>query len=65
MAIHYSILAWNFPWAEEPSVHNPWGCKEADTTGHSTRGPEKVEGGGSQLLGLSEEVPGTESQFLQ
>ena len=32
---------------------------------HSTRGPEKVEGGGSQLLGLSEEVPGTESQFLQ
>ena len=31
-ATHSSILAWIIPWTEEPGGHNPWGCKELDTT---------------------------------
>ena len=31
MATHSSILAWKFPWKEEPS----WGHKELDMTEHS------------------------------
>ena len=27
MATHFSILAWRIPWAEEPGVYSPWGCK--------------------------------------
>ena len=30
MATHSSILAWRFPWTEEPS--RLWGCKELDRT---------------------------------
>ena len=33
MATHFSILAWEIPWIEEPGrLHSPWGCKESDTT---------------------------------
>ena len=33
MAIHSSILAWRVPWTERSLVvHNPWDCKELDTT---------------------------------
>ena len=35
MATHSSILAWKFPWMEEPTVqvgYSPWGHKESDTT---------------------------------
>ena len=33
MATHSSILAWRFPWTEEPGgLHTPRGCKESDTT---------------------------------
>ena len=34
MAVHCSILAWEIPWTEEPSilgVTNTWGRKESDT----------------------------------
>ena len=31
MAIHSNILAWRFPWTEEPGRHL-WGCKESGTT---------------------------------
>ena len=34
MATHSSILAWKFPWTEEPVGCSPWGCKELDTTEH-------------------------------
>ena len=29
MATHYSILAWEIPWTEEPGglQYSPWGCK--------------------------------------
>ena len=30
MATHSSILAWRFPWIEEPG--RLWGCKVLDTT---------------------------------
>ena len=30
MATHFSILAWEIPWTEEPG--SPWGCKESDVT---------------------------------
>ena len=30
MAAHSSILAWRFPWIEEPSSYSPWGHKELD-----------------------------------
>ena len=30
IATHSSILAWKFPWTEEPS--SPWGHKESDST---------------------------------
>jgi len=26
MATHFSILAWQIPWTEEPG-YSPWGCK--------------------------------------
>ena len=29
---HFSILAWEIPWTEEPSGLRPWGCKKSDTT---------------------------------
>ena len=33
MATHFSILAWEIPWIEEPGrLPSPWGCKESDTT---------------------------------
>ena len=32
MATHFSILAWKFPWMEEPGGYSPPGCKELDTT---------------------------------
>ena len=27
MAIHFSILAWEIPWTEEPVSYSPWGRK--------------------------------------
>ena len=28
MTIHFSILVWKIPWAEEPGrLYSPWGCK--------------------------------------
>ena len=44
MAIHSSILAWRIPWAEEPEVLSPWGCKEMDMTKWL-----RTEGGFSEL----------------
>ena len=35
MATHYSILAWEIPWTEEPGGLNLWSCKESDR-------PEKI-----------------------
>ena len=33
MATHSSILAWRFPWTEEPSgLYSLWGHKESDMT---------------------------------
>ena len=33
MATHSSILAWKFPWTEDPGrLYSPWGCKESDMT---------------------------------
>ena len=32
MATHSSILAWRFPWTEEPGGHSPWGGTELDMT---------------------------------
>ena len=32
MTTHSSILAWRFPWTEEPMVYSPWGHKESETT---------------------------------
>ena len=32
MAPHSSILAWKFPWTEDPWGYSPWGPKESDTT---------------------------------
>ena len=32
MATHSSILAWKFPWTEDPWGYSPWGPKESDTT---------------------------------
>ena len=26
-ATHFSILAWEIPWTEEPDGYSPWGCK--------------------------------------
>ena len=31
MTTHYSILAWDIPWTEEPGGLQPWGHKEIDT----------------------------------
>ena len=31
-ATHSSILAWRFPWTEEPGRLSPWDCKELDVT---------------------------------
>ena len=30
MTIHSSILAWRFPWTEEPGDYSLWDCKESD-----------------------------------
>ena len=32
MATNSSILAWRFPWTEEPAELQSWGCKESNTT---------------------------------
>ena len=32
MATHFSILAWNFPWPEEPDRATAHGVAESDTT---------------------------------
>ena len=32
MATHTSILAWRFPWTEEPGVYSPRGQKDLDMT---------------------------------
>ena len=32
MATHFSILAWEIPWTEEPGGNSPWGHKDSDTT---------------------------------
>ena len=32
MANHSRILAWRFPWTEEPSRLQSWGCQESDMT---------------------------------
>ena len=32
MAMHSSILAWKFPWTEEPGGHSPWSHEVSDTT---------------------------------
>ena len=32
MATHYTILAWEIPWTEEPVAYSPWGCKKLDAT---------------------------------
>ena len=31
-AIHFSVLAWEIPWTEEPDGCSPWGHKESDRT---------------------------------
>ena len=36
MATHSSNLAWRIPWTEEPGRLHSIGCKELDTTQHST-----------------------------
>ena len=30
--MHFSILAWRIPWAEEPGSYSLWGHKKSDTT---------------------------------
>ena len=32
MAIHFSILAWRIPWAEEPGSYSLWGHKKSNMT---------------------------------
>ena len=32
MATHSNILAWKFPWTEEPAGYSPWGGNKSDTT---------------------------------
>ena len=32
MATHFSILAWETPWTEEPDRLQSWGSKELDMT---------------------------------
>ena len=27
MVIHFSILAWEIPWTEEPGEFSPWSCR--------------------------------------
>ena len=35
MAAHFSILAWEIPWTEEPAEgYSPWSHKESDTIEH-------------------------------
>ena len=36
MATHSSILAWRFPWTEEPGGLQSVGCKESNTTERQT-----------------------------
>ena len=35
MTAHSSILAWEIPWAEEPSGLHPWDPKKSDMTEHT------------------------------
>ena len=35
MATHSSILAWRFPWTEEPGGLQSKGCKESNMTAHT------------------------------
>ena len=32
MATHFSSLAWEIPWTEEPGGYSPWGCKSHNMT---------------------------------
>ena len=39
MATHFSTLAWEIPWTEEPGrLYSPWGCKRV-----RSRNSESVE----------------------
>ena len=44
MATHSAILTWKIPWTEEPGrLYSLWGCKESDTTKHTTsQGPLEI-----------------------
>ena len=44
MATHSSIPAGKIPWTEEPGrLYSLWGCKESDTTKHTTsQGPLEI-----------------------
>ena len=44
MASHSSILAWRFPWTEEPSgLYSLWGHKESDMTEWLTLSPPYIK----------------------
>ena len=65
MATHSSIIAWKFPWTEEPGgQRSPWGCKELDTTEHTHKNTclknERRDG----LCPLCLETKVEESSFL-
>ena len=32
IATHFSILAWEIPWTEEPGSYSPWDHKESNVT---------------------------------
>ena len=32
VATHFSILAWEIPWTEEPGSYSPWDHKESNVT---------------------------------
>ena len=34
---HFSILAWEIPWIEDPADYSPWGHRESDTTEQLTQ----------------------------
>ena len=43
IATYSSILAWKSPQIEEPRGYIPQGCKESDTTEHSTNTDETAQ----------------------
>ena len=44
MATHSSILAWRIPWTgESGGLQSIWGCKESDSTEHSTHTMPKAD----------------------